>query len=56
MNIIGIDLGTSFCAVAKINDLGKAEIVPFSNDNSSHLLPSQVLIDGSNIYVGKKCF
>lgn len=52
MNILGIDLGTTFCAVSKINDIGKAEIVPFSN--GERLLPSCVLFAGDKIYIGKE--
>jgi molecular chaperone DnaK len=41
MNIIGIDLGTTFCAISKINAAGQPEIIPFSNGD--RLLASCIL-------------
>lgn len=51
MNIVGIDLGTTFCAISQIGDNGKSEIVSFSNGD--RLLPSSVMILDNDVLVGK---
>ena len=53
--IAGIDLGTTFSAIAFLNDLGKAEIAP-NYENNQKILPSVVYIDSSNnkVQVGEK--
>src|ERR1700755_519155 len=46
----GIDLGTTFCAVAHIDAYGKPQIIP--NAESERITPSVILFDGSNVIVG----
>src|SRR5438874_6248002 len=48
--IIGIDLGTTFCAVAVVNELDKPEILP--NRDGETLTPSVVLFQGDTTIVG----
>src|SRR3979411_1070790 len=48
--VIGIDLGTTFCAVAHIDLYGKPQIIP--NGESERLTPSVILFDGGNVIVG----
>jgi molecular chaperone DnaK len=50
MNIVGIDLGTTFCAISQIGVNGKAEIVLFSN--GKNLLPSCVMVLDNDVLVG----
>jgi molecular chaperone DnaK len=47
---VGIDLGTTFCAVAHIDAYGKPQIIP--NAESERITPSVILFDGSNAIVG----
>jgi molecular chaperone DnaK len=47
---VGIDLGTTFSAVAHIDAYGKPQIIP--NAESERITPSVVLFDGSNAIVG----
>src|SRR6266436_1871993 len=47
---VGIDLGTTFCAVAHIDPYGKPQIIP--NAESERLTPSVVLFDGASVIVG----
>ena len=47
-NIIGIDLGTTYSAVAKINDSGKPEIVP--DEQGNNITPSVVEFTGKEKY------
>ena len=47
---IGIDLGTTFCAVAHIDTYGKPQII--ANAESERITPSVILFDGSNVIVG----
>jgi len=48
---IGIDLGTTFSAVAQVNALGMTEII--TNDRSERITPSVILFDGpENVIVG----
>ncbi|MFH0774955.1 MAG: Hsp70 family protein [bacterium] len=50
--VIGIDLGTTFSAVAYVNEFGVTEIVP--NKESERITPSVILFDGpENAIVGK---
>ena len=48
-NIVGIDLGTTFSALAVLNAIGKPEIVP--NADGERLTPSAIFFDedGSHI-------
>ena len=47
---VGIDLGTTFSAVAHIDAYGKPQIIP--NAESERITPSVVLFDGSSAIVG----
>ncbi|MEQ1852572.1 MAG: Hsp70 family protein [Chthoniobacteraceae bacterium] len=47
---VGIDLGTTFCAVAHIDAYGKPQIVP--NAENERITPSVILFDGNNAVVG----
>lgn len=49
---IGIDLGTTFCCVAYIDDYGNAKVIP--NSDGFDTTPSVIWFDGKNAYVGKK--
>lgn len=48
--IIGIDLGTTFSAVAHINDNGVPELIP--NEDGERLTPSVILYDDGEFDVG----
>ncbi len=50
-NIIGIDLGTTMSAIAKLNDLAKPEIIP--NDDGDRITPSVILFDDETLIVGE---
>jgi molecular chaperone DnaK len=45
-NIVGIDLGTTFSALANLNAIGKPEIVP--NADGERLTPSAIYFDEEN--------
>src|SRR3954466_16123099 len=47
---VGIDLGTTFCAIAHIDAYGKPQIIP--NSESERITPSVILFDGTNALVG----
>ncbi len=47
---VGIDLGTTFSAIAHIDAYGKAQVIP--NAESERITPSVILFDGSNAVVG----
>jgi len=47
---IGIDLGTTFSAVAHIDAYGKPQIIP--NSESERITPSVILFDAGNVVVG----
>src|SRR3954467_15674488 len=47
---VGIDLGTTFSAIACIDDHGKPQIIP--NAESERITPSVILFDGQNAIVG----
>src|SRR5690606_1122878 len=47
---VGIDLGTTYSAVARVNELGKPEILP--NRDGENITPSVVLFDGEQPIVG----
>ena len=49
-NFIGIDLGTTFSAIAHINEHGEPEII--ENSDGERTTPSVVLFDGDEIIVG----
>ena len=45
-NIVGIDLGTTFSALAILNAIGKPEIIP--NADGERLTPSAIFFDEEN--------
>ena len=47
---VGIDLGTTFSAVAHIDAYGKPQIIP--NSESERITPSVILFDGDKAIVG----
>src|ERR1700680_380448 len=47
---IGIDLGTTFSAIAHIDAYGKPQIIP--NPETERITPSVIFFDGSNVIVG----
>jgi molecular chaperone DnaK len=47
---VGIDLGTTFSAIAHIDPYGKPQIIP--NSESERITPSVILFDGANAIVG----
>ena len=47
---VGIDLGTTYSAIAHIDSYGKPQIIP--NSESERITPSVLLFDGSNAIVG----
>jgi molecular chaperone DnaK len=47
---VGIDLGTTFCAVSHIDIYGKPQIIP--NSESERITPSVILFDGASVIVG----
>ena len=49
-HVIGIDLGTTYSAMAYINAEGKSEIIP--NIEGERITPSVVLFEDDNIVVG----
>jgi molecular chaperone DnaK len=49
---IGIDLGTTFCCAAFIDEDGVPKIIP--NSDNGLTTPSVIWFDGRNAYVGKK--
>ncbi len=49
---IGIDLGTTFSAIAHLDDMGRPLIV--SNDEGDNITPSIVLFDGDHAIVGRE--
>ncbi len=48
--VYGIDLGTTYSAIAYVDEHGKPVIVP--NQESERITPSVVLFDGENVIVG----
>ncbi len=49
---IGIDLGTTFSAVATLDDTGRPKIL--HNSDGANITPSCVFIDGTTTEVGSK--
>ncbi|MBD1892963.1 Hsp70 family protein [Coleofasciculus sp. FACHB-SPT9] len=49
-HVIGIDLGTTYSAIAYVNADGKSEIIP--NSEGERITPSVVFFEDSNIVVG----
>ena len=48
--VVGIDLGTTFSAMAHVDENGKTQIIP--NAESERITPSVILFDGSTAVVG----
>src|SRR5207249_4476888 len=48
--VVGIDLGTTFSAIAHIDAYGKPQLIP--NAESERITPSVILFDGHNALVG----
>ncbi|WJZ03080.1 Hsp70 family protein [Corynebacterium freiburgense] len=51
MGFLGIDLGTTFCCVSHINELGQAVVV--RNSEGSNTTPSVVLFNEDETYIGQ---
>ncbi len=49
--VVGIDLGTTFSAIAHINEHGQAEIIP--NLESERITPSVIMFEDTLVTVGK---
>jgi len=47
---VGIDLGTTFSAIAHVDQYGKPQIIP--NAENERITPSVILFDGANAIVG----
>ena len=52
-NIIGIDLGTTFSAIASLDDLGNSEVLTSIEDNRK-ITASAIYVDGKKVVVGDK--
>jgi molecular chaperone DnaK len=52
-NIYGIDLGTTFSAIARVNQQGDAVCLSIGNDGE-WTIPSAVLFDGHKVFVGEE--
>src|SRR5437588_4227458 len=48
--VVGIDLGTTFCAIAHIDVYGKPQII--ANSETERITPSVIFFDSSNVIVG----
>ena len=51
--IIGIDLGTTYSAIAQLDDLGNPEVLA-STDNNKKITASAVYSNNSSVIVGDK--
>ena len=51
--VIGIDLGTTFSAIASLDDLGNPEVLASLEDNRK-ITASAIYIDGKNVIVGDR--
>ena len=51
--VIGIDLGTTFSAIASLDDLGNPEVLASIEDNRK-ITASAIYIEGKNVIVGDK--
>lgn len=50
--VVGIDLGTTYSAIAWVNDAGKVEVIPNSEGYST--TPSVIFKDGNTVLVGRE--
>src|SRR5256885_8248284 len=48
--VVGIDLGTTYSAIAHIDNYGKPQIIP--NTETERITPSVICFDGTNVIVG----
>src|SRR5437016_14542169 len=48
--VVGIDLGTTFSAIAHIDAYGKPQII--ANSETERITPSVIFFDSSNVIVG----
>ena len=48
--VVGIDLGTTFSAIAHIDSYGKPQII--TNSETERITPSVIFFDGTNVIVG----
>ena len=48
--VVGIDLGTTFSAIAHIDAFGKPQIIP--NSETERITSSVIFFDSSNVIVG----
>src|SRR5712691_10514599 len=48
--VVGIDLGTTFSAIAHIDSYGKPQIIP--NSETERITPSVIFFDATNVIVG----
>src|SRR2546430_17512526 len=48
--VVGIDLGTTFCAIAHIDAYGKPQIIP--NSETERITASVIFFDESSVIVG----
>ena len=51
-NIVGIDLGTTMSAIAKLNDLGTPEIIP--NNDGERIMPSVINFSENTLLIGQE--
>ncbi len=51
-NIIGIDLGTTMSAIAKLNEVGEPEIIP--NKDGERIMPSVINFSKNSVLIGKE--
>ena len=51
--VIGIDLGTTFSAIASLDDLGNPEVLASIEDNRK-ITASAIYLNGNNVIVGDK--
>ena len=51
--VIGIDLGTTFSAIASLDDMGNPEVIPSIEENRK-ITASAIYVNGSNVIVGDK--
>ena len=49
---VGIDLGTTFSVVAKLDEAGRPQTLP--NGEGDKITPSVVLFDGTDVIVGRE--
>lgn len=50
--LYGIDLGTTYSAIATLNDLGKPEIIP--NQDGEHIMASAVFFKDGKVFFGQE--